>query len=276
MEQYGKISEGVTLTQNTRFFPFVSTGKERDEETGYGYFGARYMDHELMTMWLSVDPMADKYPSISPYAYCAWNSVKLVDPDGRDTTISINLNDGNINYYATDEYLNGTTVNLYHDGNHIESFSCIGEVGFSESSLRSTLSFQESSDAATVYKKIIGDNVAHQESEVEWNYYNQRNGSGDLVTSHLPNLVNVTGTEYTYNNIETSKLYHFHPQLSGYAWWFPSIKDQNYAKTLTGVQCFLNFTGQQYRFDDIVQKYGIIENPNVFRSQYLPLGINPF
>lgn len=33
-----------------------------------------------MTMWLSVDPMADKYPSISPHAYCAWNPVKLVDP----------------------------------------------------------------------------------------------------------------------------------------------------------------------------------------------------
>ncbi|MCR5588688.1 MAG: RHS repeat-associated core domain-containing protein [Bacteroidales bacterium] len=62
---------------------FTFTGKERDEETGYGYFGARYMDHELMTMWLSVDPLADKYPSISPYAYCAWNPIKLVDPDGR-------------------------------------------------------------------------------------------------------------------------------------------------------------------------------------------------
>jgi RHS repeat-associated protein len=60
------------------------TGKERDEETRYGYFGARYMDHELMTMWLSVDPMCDKYPSISPYAYCAWNPVKLVDSDGRE------------------------------------------------------------------------------------------------------------------------------------------------------------------------------------------------
>ena len=35
-------------------------------------------------MWLSVDPMADKYPSISPYAYCAWNPIKLVDPDGRE------------------------------------------------------------------------------------------------------------------------------------------------------------------------------------------------
>ena len=72
-----------------RFYPFVFTGKERDEETGYGYFGARYMDHELMTMWLSVDPMADKYPSISPYAYCAWNPVKLLDPDGREVYITI-------------------------------------------------------------------------------------------------------------------------------------------------------------------------------------------
>ena len=69
-------------TQTMRFYPFVSTGKERDEETGYGYFGAR--DHELTAMWLSVDPMADKYPSISPYAYCAWNPIKIIDPDGQD------------------------------------------------------------------------------------------------------------------------------------------------------------------------------------------------
>ncbi len=68
-----------------RFYPFSCTGKERDEETGYSYFGARYMDHALMTMWLSVDPMADKYPSISPYAYCNWNPVKLKDPDGMET-----------------------------------------------------------------------------------------------------------------------------------------------------------------------------------------------
>ena len=31
--------------------------------------------------------MADKYPSISPYAYCAWNPVKLVDPNGKDLYI---------------------------------------------------------------------------------------------------------------------------------------------------------------------------------------------
>ena len=26
----------------------------------------------------------DKYPSISPYAYCSWNPMKYVDPDGKD------------------------------------------------------------------------------------------------------------------------------------------------------------------------------------------------
>lgn len=64
------------------------TGKECDAETGFGYFGARHMDHELMTMWLSVDPMADKYPGISPYAYCAWNPVRIIDPTG-DTLFAL-------------------------------------------------------------------------------------------------------------------------------------------------------------------------------------------
>ena len=32
--------------------------------------------------------MADKYPSISPYAYCAWNPVKLIDPTGDTIDVS--------------------------------------------------------------------------------------------------------------------------------------------------------------------------------------------
>ncbi len=58
------------------------TGKERDEETGYGYFSARYMDHELLTSFISVDRYASKYPSISSYAYCAWNPIAIIDPKG--------------------------------------------------------------------------------------------------------------------------------------------------------------------------------------------------
>ncbi len=74
---------GVTYNhKNSQFWQLDFTGKERDPETGYSYFGARYLENATLTLWLSVDPMADKYPSISPYAYCAWNPLKLVDPNG--------------------------------------------------------------------------------------------------------------------------------------------------------------------------------------------------
>ena len=29
-----------------------------------------------LATWLSPDPLLDKYPHISPYAYCNWNPVK--------------------------------------------------------------------------------------------------------------------------------------------------------------------------------------------------------
>ena len=70
--------------KNECFFTLVFTGKEKDSETGYYAFGARYYDSDLSGLFLSVDPMADKYPRISPFSYCAWNPVRLVDPNGRE------------------------------------------------------------------------------------------------------------------------------------------------------------------------------------------------
>ena len=58
------------------------TGKERDWESGYDFFGARFY-WSPGGHWLSVDPLVDKYLWISPYAYCMWNPIKYVDPDGR-------------------------------------------------------------------------------------------------------------------------------------------------------------------------------------------------
>ena len=66
----------------TRLGIYRFNGKEKDYESGFHYYGARYYWSELLTGWLSVDPMADKYPSISPYVYCAWNPVRFVDSDG--------------------------------------------------------------------------------------------------------------------------------------------------------------------------------------------------
>ncbi|MCK5855876.1 MAG: hypothetical protein KAG64_00200 [Bacteroidales bacterium] len=47
----------------------------------YKYDGARYYDSEL-SVWLSVDLLSDKFPGISPYAYCYHNPLNYIDPWG--------------------------------------------------------------------------------------------------------------------------------------------------------------------------------------------------
>ena len=59
------------------------TGKERDEETGLYYHGARYYIPWL-ARWTAIDPMEDKYAGMSPYNYSFNNPVMYNDPSGAD------------------------------------------------------------------------------------------------------------------------------------------------------------------------------------------------
>ena len=77
---------GETLVEehlNSYNSPFKFNGKEFDAETGNYYYGARYLNPKW-SMWLGVDPLAEKYPSISPYAYTFNNPIIYTDPDGKD------------------------------------------------------------------------------------------------------------------------------------------------------------------------------------------------
>ena len=59
-------------------------GKEFDELHGlntYDYGARQYAP--LLPLWDRVDPLAEKYYGVSPYAYCANNPVVFVDSDGR-------------------------------------------------------------------------------------------------------------------------------------------------------------------------------------------------
>ena len=57
------------------------SSKEFDTETGLYYFGARYYDSWSGT-WMSVDPLAKKYPGWSPYNYFQDDLAGLTDPNG--------------------------------------------------------------------------------------------------------------------------------------------------------------------------------------------------
>lgn len=61
--------------------PFKFNGKELDDETGLYYYGARYYDPRT-SIWLSTDPLMEKYSGHNPYVYCMQNPINLVDPTG--------------------------------------------------------------------------------------------------------------------------------------------------------------------------------------------------
>jgi RHS repeat-associated protein len=66
--------------------PYRFTGKELDKVNNLNMydFGARWYDVAGVPMWTSVDPLAEEYYNVSPYAYCAGNPVLFVDPDGEN------------------------------------------------------------------------------------------------------------------------------------------------------------------------------------------------
>lgn len=73
-----------TYATNAAYQPYKYNGKEFNTMHGlntYDYGARQY--HPLLPLWDRVDPLAEKYYSTSPYAYCLGNPVNCLDSDGR-------------------------------------------------------------------------------------------------------------------------------------------------------------------------------------------------
>ena len=98
--------EAVVLTAND-YYPFGQempgrtyhigdyrygfNGKEKDQNDEWGDlthydYGFRIYNPAI-GRFLSVDPLAEKYASVSPYAYVANNPLVFIDPDGRELVL---------------------------------------------------------------------------------------------------------------------------------------------------------------------------------------------
>jgi RHS repeat-associated protein len=113
---YGELWIEKASTASNIDIAYRFTGKERDEETGLYYYGARYLDSKA-SRWLSTDPAAGDYVPGAPvddearkrnqslpgmggvfnivnlhlYHYAGNNPVKYVDPDGEVIWIPVLL-----------------------------------------------------------------------------------------------------------------------------------------------------------------------------------------
>jgi RHS repeat-associated protein len=88
------IDDSGSLVSFEEYYPFGETsfgsyakkryryvGKEKDEESGLYYYGARYFQ-PWSCRFISVDPLAAKYPFYTPYQYAGNKPVTKIDRDG--------------------------------------------------------------------------------------------------------------------------------------------------------------------------------------------------
>jgi RHS repeat-associated protein len=150
VQQKGYYSFGMEISQfsaGTGTSKNWYNGKEIQDDFGlYWYdYGARFYD-PMLGRWHTIDPMGEKYYSISPYTYCANNPIMFIDPNGME----INDPDDIVKNYKN--HLNTTKATL---NEMMKSGALSAEVGgmlstFISSSLKEIKGLEKSKQVYTV------------------------------------------------------------------------------------------------------------------------------
>lgn len=183
---YKRLHNVISLAAEKHTF----SSKERDAETGLSYFGSRYYSSDL-SIWLSVDPRAAKYPSLSPYAYCANNPVKLVDPNGEEWTDidgKIILDHSKIKVYI---FYDPNSFKSQSEQMYNDAVKLYGKDAVALSNVTTEKDFAQD------WKNMLGTNIR----EVNLNYHGNNqtlmlnSSKGEYITSTGDGKTNVSGTQ---------------------------------------------------------------------------------
>src|SRR3972149_2220996 len=94
---FERVGSAIIDMQTNKIARFID--KDSVREVGMYEF-------DMTTRFLTIDPMAEKYYEISPYAYCANNPILFVDPNGDTINISSALMNNEMAYAAFNTWYN--------------------------------------------------------------------------------------------------------------------------------------------------------------------------
>jgi len=201
----------------------------------YDYFGARYYSSKE-SIWLSVDPLSDMYPSTSPYMYVRGNPIMLTDPNGMNDDGFKTDADGNLTWV---DNTGGNDYDIIYSNNDDgtvnmdESKALCVEKGVIQNSTNSNYTTSNiqyskyeinSHDDGRLFFEFMSQNT-----DVEWSHTKFTKGNKELsviTTTHEADFEagasDLLFTSPSYD--EYTFVGHDHNHRDGY--WYPSGSDQ--------------------------------------------------
>src|SRR5690606_34775571 len=120
--QSANVPSGVGYDNKWKF-----NGKELDDATGMYYYGARYYDPRI-SIFISVDPLAEQFVGWTPYHYVHNNPVNMIDPTGMEADHIIVDNDNKIQGGEMDGDLNIYRGKQDENGNWVKTDEVVGRL----------------------------------------------------------------------------------------------------------------------------------------------------
>ena len=212
--------------------PYRFTGKELLSAHGLDWYdsGARMQEFHI-PRFTTMDPLCEKYYSISPYAYCNNNPVKYIDPDGRDiweindvgkivnrikdkTQDAFYMVDNKENRtYTTDADSNKSYNSISFEYGTITDFQKAGGLFFKKDA--TSFSVTNEASGASLFK-FFADNT-----KIEFGLINTQSNGSTVMTNHKEGSVkaSLTAQQLSDKGQTVTSIIHNHPnstQPSGF------------------------------------------------------------
>lgn len=118
--------------------------------------------------WISVDPKASKYPSVSPYVYALNNPLKYTDPNGEDVAFAVTKTERTKNFGHTDLFYQNSEGKWFKYNQGDYGVKIGPSDGPSEGSL---LLRTEPWQDALITKSALRSKAAHESGELKYDFW---------------------------------------------------------------------------------------------------------